>query len=84
MWWIPGALLLFPLSALFNLLPRNSFTFEPGAVFGLVTWFVIWLWLGYRLTSIRCPFCANRAFGLRPFFSTHRLKCVACERALFE
>jgi len=84
LWWIPGLILFYPLRVLFNLLPHEWFTFEPGAVFGLAAWFAVWLWLGHRQTSIACPLCGNRAFGPRPFFSTHGLQCAACRRKLFE
>lgn len=83
LWWIPGIALIHPLRALFNLLPRELFTFEPGAVIALLSWFGVWLCLGHRLTGISCPFCGNRAFGPRPFFSTRRLNCAACGKALF-
>ncbi|WP_457331201.1 hypothetical protein [Rhizobacter sp. P5_C2] len=84
LWWIPGALLVVPLREVFNLLPRDLFTFEPGMAFGLLTWAVVWLWLGRQLTKTRCPYCCERAFGPRPFVSVRRMRCVSCQESLFD
>src|ERR1700748_2564185 len=65
LWWAAVPITAFPFVLLFGPLPRGPFTFDPAPVFGLVAWFGVWLWLGHRLTSLRCPYCAKRAFGLR-------------------
>lgn len=82
LWWLAAPITAGPFLWFFGHLPQNLFTFEPGPVFGLIGWFFVWLWLGHRLTSLRCPYCGNRAFGPRPFLSTRGLRCLSCRRLL--
>jgi len=82
LWWLALPVTALPFLWVFGHLPRGLFTFEPGPFFGLLSWFAVLLWLGHRLTSLKCPYCANRAFGPRPFFSTRGLRCTSCGRHL--
>ena len=84
LWWFGALIPIYALRWVFGHLPRGYFTFEPGNVFAVLTWFCVWLWLGERQCGLRCIYCGNRAFGFRPFFSTNNLKCQACGRSFNE
>lgn len=81
LWWLAAPIPFFSARWLLDLLPKSVFVFDASAIFALLAWFGIWLWLGERLCGLRCIYCGKRAFGYRPFVFTSNLKCASCGRS---
>jgi hypothetical protein len=58
-----------------GILPERADAAAPFLALG--TWFAFWIYIQYRLTSLKCFACGGKAIGHAMFFMRHA-KCISC------